>query len=280
MKVTTETGALVNNVVEDSPAEKAGIKEEDVIIEFDGKKIDDADDLMRAVRDKKPGASLSVVVMRGNEKKTLNATLGKLPHSERSYSFTIPPIAPHPRIRMFHGDGMLGMSLLELNDQLGDYFGAPEGRGVLVKSVKQNSKAGKAGFKAGDVIIKIGKETVDDVDDVYSALSDYNEGDKVECEIIRKGSRTTLSLEVPETQDLHGYYFNFGPHSGMMKEFDIDLDDLPGKELHDFEIDHHNFRHDMEILRRNLQEMGRTIRDNLMKLRSELRVSLKNVVGA
>jgi len=280
MKVTTETGALVNNVVEDSPAEKAGIKEEDIIVEFNAKKIDDADDLIRAVRETKPGTSANIVVMRENEKKTLSATLGKLPRSERSYSFTVPPVPPHPRMRVFHGDGVLGMSLMELNDQLGEYFGAPEGRGVLVKSVKQNSKAGKAGFKAGDVIIRIGKETIDDVDDVYGALSDYKKGDKAECEIVRKGSRTTLSFEVPDTRDFHGYYFNFDPHSGTFDDFDIDLDDLRDKELHELQIDRHGFRHDMDILRRNLQQMGRAIRNNVLKLGDRLRWSLKDVIGS
>lgn len=279
MKATTEKGALVNNVVEDSPAEKAGIKEEDIIVEFDGKTIDDADDLVRAVRGTKPDASASIVVMRENEKKTLKVTLGKLPRSVRSYAFTIPPV-PHSRVRVFRGDGMLGMSLMELNNQLGDYFGAPNGHGVLVKSVKESSKAGKAGFKAGDIIIKIGKEAIEYVDDVHNALRDSNEGDKVECEIIRKGSRTTLTLEVPDVDDLHGYYFDTRPRNGDIDDLDIDLDDLPGKELHDFQLDHHNFRHDMDKLQRNLERMGRTIRDKVMKLRDEVRWSLKDVIGS
>jgi hypothetical protein len=191
----------------------------------------------------------------------------------------MPPV-PHPRVHIFRGDGMLGMNLMDLNDQLGTYFGTPDGRGVLVKSVKANSRADKAGFKAGDVIIKVGKETIERVDDVHDALREYDEGDKAECEIIRKGSHMTLAVEVPDVNDFHGYYFDTRPGSGIIDELDIDLDDVPDVDLHDLHIDRHGFRHDMDILKRNLEQMGRTIRNNVMKLGDRLRWSLKDVVGS
>jgi hypothetical protein len=90
----------------------------------------------------------------------------------------------------------------------------------------------------------------------------------------------TLAVEVPDVRDIHGYYFDTRPRSGIIDELDIDLDNVPDVDLHDLHIDRHGFRHDMDILRRNLEQMGRTIRNNVMKLGDRLRWSLKDVVGS
>ena len=85
----------------------------------------------------------------------------------------------------------MGLGLMELNPQLGKYFEAPEGKGVLVESVKEGSAAEKAGFRAGDVILKIGDKNVEKIRDVHKQLSKYEEGDKANFEILRKGTRMT-----------------------------------------------------------------------------------------
>jgi serine protease Do len=133
MNVKTEDGAYIDHVGEDSPAEKAGLKEGDVIVEFNGKTINDAGDLRRFVRRAAPGTSASVVVVRKDEKKTLQVTLGKTPREPYAFS-VVPPVPPvMPYLRALQGSSMEGMNLSDLNKQLGEYFEAPNGRGVLVE---------------------------------------------------------------------------------------------------------------------------------------------------
>jgi len=277
MDSKTERGALVNRVIEDSPAEAAGVKEEDIIVEFNSKPIDDADDLVNAVREEKPGVSVSLVVIRKDEKKTLQATLEKPPR-QRSFSFSIPS-APRLPKHGHHGEG-LGLTLMELGDQLGTYFEVPDGKGVLVKSVEPKSKAEKSGFKAGDVLLNIGKKPVERISDVRRALRKFDEGEKVECEISRKGKRMTLSVEVPELSSNDGYYFQFGPHSDYLEHFDIDINDEDWDETNQLKLERHQLNRDVDKLRKNLHEMKRTIRDNAIKLREELRSTLKEVIGS
>ena len=276
MDSKTEKGALVTGVVEDSPAEEAGVKKEDIIVEFNGTAIDDADDLVRAVRKAKPGESASLVVVRNNERKSLKATLEKSPRM-RTYSFSVPKVPGHPR-HMYRGEG-LGLGLMELGEQLGTYFEVPDGKGVLVRRVEPKSKADRSGFKAGDVILSIGKKPVEKISDVRRALRKYDEGEKVECEISRKGKRMNISVEVPELSSNHGYFFNFDPDSDYLEHFEFDLDGDGLDNMNQLRLERYRLDRDMDKLRENLDDMRRTIRENVLKLRDELRSTIKEVIG-
>lgn len=231
-ELNVKEGAYVAEVVDDSPADSAGIKEGDVITEFNGKKIEIAEDLTQAVRSTKPGTKVSVAINRKGEKKTLTAFIGK---NRSSMPFAIS--APRVTFNLFRK--IEGMELMELNKQLGEYFEAPNGRGVLVKEVEEESNAAKAGIKAGDVITKIGDEPIKRFDDVTEALEDTDEGDKVAIEFIRKGKKNTVTLEISEQNygdiwywkddnPLHRYEFEIQPHlEKKQRELEIKLRKLP-----------------------------------------------------
>jgi predicted metalloprotease with PDZ domain len=265
LNLKIEAGAFVKDVMDDSPAEKAGLQEEDVIVEFNGKQIDDADDLLQAVRKTKPGTSANVVVMRENERKTLQATIGSQPREHHSFSL-VPPLPPRIHMRMFRGPEFGGLNLLELNDQLGTYFEAPHGRGVLVEEVEKNSTGEKAGFKAGDVIVKIGKISVENLSDISDAMENYKEGDKADVEVIRKGSRKTVTMEVDENG--HEEWFKFRsrhwPH---------------GSNFHEFDFDTETFRHNMDELKHELKSMGKEIRERMLELKEKIRKEIKEVTS-
>jgi membrane-associated protease RseP (regulator of RpoE activity) len=197
-----EDGVYVNDVLDDSPADSAGVKEGDVIVEFNGKTIDDAGDLLRAVHKSKPGDKTTIVVIRNDDKKSLAISVGKSRHNSHvsAFAFT-PPIPPSPHIALFGSARRWGLQLSELNEQLGEYFGAPNGRGLLVEQVEKKSAGAKAGFKAGDVITKINKNSIEDMRDLSEALEDAQEGDKVSVEVLRKGSNTTLTVEIEDSDD-------------------------------------------------------------------------------
>ncbi len=193
-----KSGALVNDVTGESPAEKAGIRENDVIVEFNGKTIEESDDLRSAVHAASPGDQASVTLYRGEEKKNLQAVLGKAPRRDLAFSFHGPGdvrIPRIPRFHMFRSEVMLGLTVSDLNGQLAEYFQAPKGKGVLVQEVERKSAGEKAGFRAGDVIIKAGKEDVESAGDILEALDGTRKGDKVEFGILRKGEQKTITVE-------------------------------------------------------------------------------------
>lgn len=274
MEIRTENGALVKDVVSDSPAEKAGVREDDIIVEFNGKRVDDADDLLSAVRETAPGASATVVFMRSDEKKTSTVEVGKAPHA-RSYAFSVtPPVMPAPpNIRFFSGAGMFGLTLMDLKKQLAEYFGLPDGHGVLVEEVEKNSRAAKAGIKAGDVIVSIGKESIRRKDDIRWALEDYTEGDKVDVGVIRKGNRQTFTLAMEE--DRAGYRWRHGSQDLWIRpeEFDVDVE-LPS-DVPELLFDSEGFKSDMRHLESDMKGLGKDIRRQMHELKVKLRNEMR-----
>ncbi|MFZ4619561.1 MAG: PDZ domain-containing protein [Bacteroidota bacterium] len=232
-------GAFINSVVDESPADSAGLKEGDVIVEFNARKIETADDLTEAVRETAPGTKATTKIVRSGENKSIAVNVGK---NKLRTSFAFGGMRM-PRVMMkMSGRDVEGMELMELNKQLGEYFEAPNGKGVLVQSVDKDENAAKAGIKAGDVITKFGTETVTDAGDIRDALSDLDEGAKVNIELLRKGKKVTVSLEVSE-QDNDGMmfwpgngfeHFNFEPQQEHMEQMQRKLHDelkeLPRKQ--------------------------------------------------
>jgi S1-C subfamily serine protease len=208
----TERGAFVNEVFEDSPAEHAGIHEEDIIVRFDEQEIDNADDLVRAVRRSSPGKTYSIEIVRGDDRRTVQAELEARHRRVRMHTFRM------PRISRFPGGSFSGMHVMTLSDQLAEYFSIPARRGVLVTEVEEKSPAEKAGIKAGDVITKAGGEDVGDIPDLDEVWSGKDAGDSVAMTVFRKGAVKSVILFVGKQR---GSFFHFGPNSFF---FDHDRD--------------------------------------------------------
>jgi predicted metalloprotease with PDZ domain len=256
-KPSVKEGAVVSEVVEKSPADSAGIKEKDVIVELNGKAVASADDVVKRIGEMKTGETASVVVLRDGAKRSFSVKLGDRPAMEHRMEMHMPDMTmPHmgmqgmrvpPMVRMEHGAGVEGMKLMELTDQLGKYFDAPDGKALLVTNVKKNSNARKAGIEAGDVIIKVGKMDIEDFSDLHEALKDVKEAATVDVQLIRKGAKKTVKLEVSKHEDMmmnfegsfpHPGNFHFGNFGfdpaqlrGMMRDLQPQIDNLK-KEIH------------------------------------------------
>lgn len=204
-KLPNDEGAYVSDVVDDSPADSAGLKRGDVIVSFGGKAIYEPDDLSRFVSRTVPGTKSEVVYYRDGAKKTASVKVGSdEDRYQGHFAISIPRV---PRFEVFMGGGMLGATVKTLNKQLAEYFGAPNGEGVLVEEVEKDKAGAKAGLLAGDVIVRIGKRTVDNVDDITRELRKAEEGDKLDLEVWRKGARKTLTIEVTEADEFPGDRF-------------------------------------------------------------------------
>jgi len=264
MELETKEGALVNEVEDDSPASRAGVRDKDVIVEFNGAAVVDADNLAGSVRKLEPDTKANLVLMRGKERKSFEVTIGKAPH-RRTMAFHH-PVPPHaPNVHMWMSSSSLGMEVQDLNEQLGIYFGAPKNEGVLVTSVEKDGSAEKAGLKAGDVVLKVENQIVREEDDIWDEVEEYKKGDKVKFEIIRDKSRKTLTLEVME--DASTYWFR-GPRSDLQFEFEYEFPDDFEEDLRR-EIERSD--PDLDELQLHLKEMGREIREWGRELREKLR---------
>lgn len=194
MKLPGEYGAIVAHVEPDSPAAKAGLEENDVILEYGGMRVWSASQLSQLVRETPVGRGVELRVSRTGKTMTLHATLAER-HAPRAFSyngsqFRMPPMNLNfdfgfPRYR-------LGAEVESLTPQLATYFGVKQDKGVLVTEVEANSPAAKAGLKAGDCIVKAGSTEVTSVSDLRRALNDASQA-QIRLSIVRSGQERTLS---------------------------------------------------------------------------------------
>lgn len=154
-KLDSQSGALVGGVTQGTPAEKSGLKEGDVIVEFQGKAVADARALRLMVSATAPGTRVTLKVLRDGKPREIAATLGEL--SEEAAARTDTGIDAER-------DVLAGVELAELDEPARRRYNFPEKlRGVLVKGVTPSSLAALAGLKPGEVIQEIDRRPVDSV---------------------------------------------------------------------------------------------------------------------
>jgi serine protease Do len=180
-KVPDQNGALVGEVTPKSPAAEAGIKEGDVIVEFNGKKVTDARQLRLTAAQTPPGAKATVKVIRDGNEKTFNVKLGELP---------VKTLAKGGRPGSNSGskvDLLEGVEVTDLDARTRQQFSIPENvRGALVTDVDPSSPAATAGLQPGDVIIEMNRKPVTKADEAIE-LSQGPGGDHVLLRVWSKG---------------------------------------------------------------------------------------------
>ncbi len=163
LKLKDDNGVEVKHVDPDSPADRAGFKINDVILEVNGKTVEDIDEFGTAIGESQPGSKVRLTIWRDGGKKALSATLIERPESFFSFggpdlpNAPMPAMPPFPQPFQFPGFSanapLVGFEGMTLSSQLAAYFGVKEG--VLVWQVNGNTPAEKAGLKAGDVVVKV-----------------------------------------------------------------------------------------------------------------------------
>ncbi|MBU2591351.1 MAG: DegQ family serine endoprotease [Nitrospinae bacterium] len=172
----TNNGALVGDVVEDSPAAKAGIERGDVIIEFAGKKINKATDLSKAVAETKPNNKLSITLIRNGKKKTIGVEIGELKDDE-------------PSIEAQRTESKIGISVQKITPEIAQSLQLKSLDGVIVSSVDRNSSAYMAGVSEGQIIYQINRSNIKGVDDFNKAIANIKDGDTITI-LLRDGRST------------------------------------------------------------------------------------------
>lgn len=205
LKLKDNHGAEITMVDQDAPAGKAGLKEHDVIVSVNGANVDDEEQLRKIIRDTPPGKNVSLGVVRNGQPMTVSVTLaersGYMSMDERHIviprmDIRIPEI-DIPSFTMLQYSRRNGLMVENLTPQLGEFFGVKNGEGVLVRSVEKGSRGETAGFRAGDVIVKVGSEPVSDTSE-WNRLMRQQRGGTVPVTVVREKREQNISLTVPE----------------------------------------------------------------------------------
>jgi serine protease Do len=210
LNLKEDRGAEVTSVEDDSPAAKAGLKEGDVVLEFNGQAVQGQAQLARLVQETPAGRQAKITVSRGGATQTITATIGSkragpgVLMGMRSEPFVmpdirIPELPDIPQVQMNLQNRRLGIvgEALNSDDQLSDFFGVKEG--VLVKSVLKNSAAEKAGLKAGDVVVKVGDTKVARTEEIARALRNVGDKTSVSVVVVRNKKEMTLPVTIETT---------------------------------------------------------------------------------
>ncbi|MHC4184088.1 MAG: PDZ domain-containing protein, partial [Planctomycetota bacterium] len=165
----SDKGAFISEVWDDTPASRGGICPGDVIIEFNGQKVSNANDLQNAIRASGVGNEVKVKVIRNKRKNWLAVEIVQQPDNMSGKKFvTIREFVEPTNFSM-------GLTVTNLSSEKAEAMSYEKRRGVLVKHVESNSPAERAGISPGDVILKVGSKDVNSVEEFKSALNEFTE---------------------------------------------------------------------------------------------------------
>ncbi len=228
LKLKEERGAEITMVDHDAPAGKAGLKEHDVILEFNGTKLEGTEELRRLIHETPPGRTVQLLISRDGQPLNISLQLAdkKQYFAKKHEAMEVapmPPIPPIPAIPALdltiRTGSAYGLLVDNLTPQLGEYFGVKNGEGVLVRSVEEGTPAKAAGFRAGDVIVRVNNQKVADRGDWRSALRTHRSG-KLTVGIVRDRREQNLTISLPESSRNHS---RVQPIPGVV-DLDLDLD--------------------------------------------------------
>ncbi|HEY4676737.1 MAG TPA: PDZ domain-containing protein [Candidatus Angelobacter sp.] len=263
LKLKEERGVEITMVDADAPAGKAGLREHDVILDFNGTAIESEEQIRRLIREVPPGRTVTLGISRDGVPMKINVQLAD--HGAVVARAFPRIVVPTPRPGDFPRNSMdlpfqiqtyssvLGVQTESLTRQLGDYFGVKDGEGVLVRSVEKNSAAEKAGLKAGDVIVKADNEKLTDRSDLSHILRSHRTGGKMTLVVMRDKHEQTLTVTLPDRGSRDSSFLN------------LDTDELQASlasaedMVQDLDINRILSAADMASLDRDMALLGRNV---------------------
>ncbi len=263
-------GVLVSGTVDGSAADEVGLRANDILIKLDGATLTGPAELRHQIQKHEDGDKVSLTYKRGGKSKTVEVALTERKHKgvfhtmgDTHFEWSDDDCKHGKKFKVFspksdfpsHDDNeevaFAGVVTQELGDGLEEYFKVENG--ALISEVVKKSPAEKAGLKAGDVIIKIGKRDIDDTGDVSKAIHKLDPGDDVDFVVMRDGSKKTIKV----TLTSRGEYY--GSVDCEDVQFGLGLNDkgIEGWMLTpDGDIEH--FTHDLDI---EVEELNETLKE-------------------
>lgn len=207
-------GAFIARVVSDSPADAAGMKDGDIIIEFEGEKVAGDGHLKDLLGIHSPGDNVEIKVLRDGDAKVLKVELSDpdtyhkaLEQYKKAEALAkakaMQDTKPLAKTIIIRGESKawLGVKMQDLTAQLADHFGVEHG--ILISEILKESPAEKADLQAGDVLIRANETRMNSPNDLSNYMSDAEPGDKVAFALVRSGKEITKEIELGETPEDH-----------------------------------------------------------------------------
>lgn len=206
LKLPEERGVEITRVEPDSPADKAGLKTGDVVLEYNGQRVEGTEQFIRLVRETPPGRKVTLLISRNGATQTVTATLGRRRAPEwplgpefeanmerlRENLRRLRVEVDSPRVFMSWRSTLLGVEAESLTSQLAEFFGVKEG--VLVRAVLKDTPAEKAGLKAGDVITKVGPDPVRTPEELARRLRSQRSRGTIALTVVRNRQEITVNV--------------------------------------------------------------------------------------
>ncbi len=238
LKLKQDRGVEITMVDQDAPAGKAGLREHDVILSFNGQNVEGVEQLRRLIRETPPGRTVTLGISRDGQLSQVKVQLASRAKAmAQSFStggrtIVIPPIPRMefdiPQFAVLQFWSRNGVMVEDLTPQLGEFFGVRDGQGVLVRSVEKGSPAEAAGLKAGDVIVKADGEPIACSTDWRHSIQEHTSGGTVTLTIVRDKHEQTVTLKLPErrSSESHGYSIELPDMTPAMEELRAELEHL------------------------------------------------------
>ncbi len=205
-KLSEVRGVEITSVTPDSAADKAGLKQGDVVLEYNGQRVEGCTQFQRLVSETPVGRQATLKIARDGAEQTITVTMGSRKDMAKMWSrrgehiidlpeIVIPPvrIPDIPHVFTTWRTARLGIVGESLEGQLADYFGVKEG--VLVRSVIEDSPAAKAGIRAGDVIVEVGGTKVTSPREISGAIRD-SKSETLAVTVVRDKQRLSLNVTI------------------------------------------------------------------------------------
>src|SRR2546425_699360 len=275
LKLKEERGVEVTMVDQDAPAGKAGLKEHDVILTMNGTNIESGAQLRRMIHETPPGRVVNFGISRDGQPLTIKVQLSDkrkafAKNFGKEFKFEVPALPSVPPMPEFdmpmsvvvvHSSMRSGLVVENLSPQLGEFFGAKNGKGVLVRSVDKGSVAAKAGFRAGDVIVRVNEQDVHDTSDFTHALRSRS-NNSVNIAIIREKKEQSLTLSLPQPKDSGNIFEESFDVPDFHAETRIDLSEMQSELAH--------LRPQLELASQEAQRTVEAVRPQIDEARREL----------
>jgi serine protease Do len=275
LKLKEEKGVEITMVDQDAPAGKAGLKEHDVILTMNGTSVESAAQLRRMIHETPAGRVVTFGLSRDGQLMTVKVQLGDkekeygMGPKAKEFHFEMPEIPPMPEIDIPSFNMVVvtssprsGLTVENITPQLGEFFGVKNGNGVLVRAVAKGSRAEKAGFHAGDVIVKINDQPVHDTSDFTHAVRSRN-GNSASVGVVRDKKEQNISLPLPDRRESGGLDEASLDIASATPEYAVDLDDLRQEVA--------RVRPEMELADENVRKATEEVRKSVCKYSQEAR---------
>ncbi len=285
LKLKEEKGVEVTMVDQDAPAGKAGIKEHDVILTMNGTSIESGAQLRRMIHEMPPGRVVTFGLSRDGQPMTVKVQLADkhteyMVHTPKPGDFHfqipeihVPDIDIPPITVMVTSSARSGLTMENLSTQLGEFFGVKNGNGVLIRSVEKGSRAEKAGFRAGDVIIKVNDQAVHDTSDFSHGMKSRS-GNSVNVVVVRDKKEQTLTLAVPEPKDSGDLQEESSDDIWINADSRVELGELRNEIARlrpQALLAAEDYRRSAEELRKSLRDQQKILTEESSKQREEFR---------